>query len=59
LFICAMRLYAKKRGTKYRGLHKSVVDEGLAHLLEVYDSHRALGDVKFVLEVLKATTKSE
>jgi DNA polymerase III subunit epsilon len=58
-FICAMRLYAKKRGTKFRGLHKSVVDEGLAHLLDIYDSHRALGDVKFVLEVLKATSAHE
>jgi DNA polymerase III subunit epsilon len=58
-FVCAMRLYAKKRGTKFRGLHKSVVDEGLAHLLETYQSHRALGDVKFVLEVLRATTKSD
>jgi DNA polymerase III subunit epsilon len=56
LFVCAMRLYAKKRGIKLRGLHKSVVDEGLAHLLETYQSHRALGDVKFVLEVLKATS---
>jgi DNA polymerase III subunit epsilon len=58
-YVCAMRLYAKKRGTKYRGLHKSVVDEGLAHLLETYDSHRALGDVRFVLEVLKATSIHE
>lgn len=58
LFVCAMRLYAKKRGIKLRGLHKSVVDEGLAHLLETYQSHRALGDVKFVLEVLRATTKA-
>ncbi len=57
LFVCAMRLYAKKRGIKIRGLHKSVVDEGLAHLLETYQSHRALGDVKFVLEVLSATSK--
>lgn len=57
-FVCAMRLYAKKRGIKIRGLHKSVVDEGLAHLLETYQSHRALGDVKFVLEVLRATTKN-
>jgi DNA polymerase III subunit epsilon len=58
LFVCAMRLYAKKRGIKIRGLHKSVIDEGLAHLLGTYQSHRALGDVKFVLEVLKATTRS-
>jgi DNA polymerase III subunit epsilon len=56
LFVCAMRLYAKKRGIKLRGLHKSVVDEGLGELLNVYQSHRAFGDVKFVLEVLKATS---
>jgi DNA polymerase III subunit epsilon len=56
LFVCAMRLYAKKRGIKLRGLHKSVVDEGLGELLNVYQSHRALGDVRFVLEVLKATS---
>ncbi|MGL4611475.1 MAG: 3'-5' exonuclease [Trueperaceae bacterium] len=59
LFICAMRLYAKKRGIKNRGLHKAVLDEGLAHLLELHSSHRALGDVHFVLEVLRATVKTE
>lgn len=55
LFVCAMRLYAKKRGIKPRGLHKAVVDENLAHLFEEHASHRALGDVRFVLEVLRAT----
>jgi DNA polymerase III subunit epsilon len=59
LFVCAMRLYAKKRGIKLRGLHKSVVDEGLGDLLNIYQSHRALGDVQFVLEVLKATSVRE
>lgn len=58
-FVCAMRLYAKKRSIKNRGLHKAVVDEGLEHLLEIHDSHRALGDIKFVLEVLRATTRSQ
>ncbi|MCA9837164.1 MAG: 3'-5' exonuclease [Trueperaceae bacterium] len=57
LFVCAMRLYAKKRGIKSRGLHKAVVDENLAYLLEMHQSHRALGDVKFVLEVLRETVK--
>lgn len=57
LFVCAMRLYAKKRSIKNRGLHKAVVDEGLEHLFETHDSHRALGDVTFVLEVLRSTCK--
>jgi DNA polymerase III alpha subunit (gram-positive type) len=57
LFVCAMRLYAKKRNIKNRGLHKAVVDENLTYLFEHYDSHRALGDITFVLEVLRATLK--
>jgi DNA polymerase III epsilon subunit-like protein len=57
LFVCAMRLYAKKRGIKNRGLHKAVVDEGLEYLFETHDSHRALGDITFVLEVLRSTSK--
>ncbi len=56
-FVCAMRLYAKKRSIKNRGLHKAVVDEGLEQLFESYDSHRALGDIKFVLKVLRKTSK--
>lgn len=55
LFVCAMRLYAQKCATKPRGLHKAVLDEDLPHLLDLYQSHRALADVIFVLEVLKAT----
>jgi DNA polymerase III subunit epsilon len=58
LFVCAMRLYAKKRAIKNRGLHKAVGDEGLTHLFEEYASHRALGDVVFGLEVLRATSKA-
>ena len=58
LFVCAMRLYAKGRGIRNRGLHKCVVDEGLEDLLEIHPSHRALGDVMFVLEVLRATTRT-
>ena len=57
LFVCAMRLYAKQRGIKIRGLHKCVVDENLSHLLETHRSHRALADVIFVLEVLRASVK--
>ena len=59
LFVCAMRLYAKKRGIKPRGLHKAVLDENLEYLLAMHQSHRALGDVKFVLEVLRETVKRE
>lgn len=57
LFVCAMRLYAKKRGIKVRGLHKCVVDEQVEHLFTSYRSHRALGDIVFVLEVLRSTVK--
>ena len=56
LFVCAMRLYAKGRGIKNRGLQKVLVDEGLTHLHAEHKSHRALGDVVFVLEVLRALT---
>ena len=59
LFVCAMRLYAKKHATRARGLHKAVTDEGLTHLFDLHKSHRALGDVTFVLEVLKSTSKEE
>ena len=58
LFVCAMRLYARKHATRARGLHKAVADEGLTHLFDLHKSHRALGDVKFVLEVLRSTSKN-
>ena len=58
LFACAMQMYARLRGTKRTGLHKAVGQEGLAHLLEMHQSHRALGDVRFVLEVLRAATRA-
>ena len=54
LFACAMQMYARLKRTKRTGLHKAVGQEGLAHLLELHQSHRALGDVTFVLEVLRA-----
>ena len=57
LFACAMQMYARLKGTKRTGLHKAVGQEGLAHLLEMHQSHRALGDVRFVLEVLRACTR--
>jgi len=53
LFVCAMRLYAKTHGRPSYGLHKAVVTEGLDELLTQHASHRALGDVIFVLELLK------
>ncbi len=53
LFVCAMRLYAKTHGRSSYGLHKAVVAEGLDELLTQHVSHRALGDVIFVLELLR------
>lgn len=53
LFVCAMRLYAKTRGIKPRALHKVLGDLGLSHLTREHASHRALGDVHFVLEILR------
>lgn len=61
LFVCAMRLYARLHGRSSFGLHKAVVVEGLGDLLTQHASHRALGDVIFVLELLKhvAADRSE
>ncbi len=53
LFVCAMRLYARSQGRSAFGLHKAVVAEGLDALLQTHASHRALGDVTFVLELLR------
>lgn len=53
LFVCAMRLYARLHGRSSFGLHKAVLAEGLEDLLTQHTSHRALGDVIFVLELLK------
>ena len=53
LYVCAMRLYAQTHARTSYGLHKAVVTEGLAELLTQHTSHRALGDVVFVLELLK------
>ncbi len=53
LYVCAMRLYAQTHGRPSYGLHKAVVTEGLEALLTQHASHRALGDVMFVLELLK------
>ncbi len=53
LYICAMRLYARTHGRSSYGLHKAVTTEGLEALLTQHTSHRALGDVVFVLELLR------
>ena len=57
LFVCAMKLYAKGRGIKNRGLQKCVVDENLEHMKKEHSSHRALGDAYFTLGVLRASVK--
>jgi DNA polymerase-3 subunit epsilon len=54
LFVCAMRLYAGLHLSRRHALHKAVAEQGLSHLLERHRSHRALGDVTFVLEVLRS-----
>lgn len=54
LFVCAMRLYAQLHGRRRYGLHRAVGDRGLQHLFERHASHRALGDVRLVLELLRA-----
>lgn len=52
-YICAMRLYARTHNRSSYGLHKAVATEGLEELLTQHASHRALGDVVFVLELLR------
>ena len=59
LFVCAMRLYARGRGIKNRGLQKCVVDENLEHMKKEHSSHRALGDAYFTLEVLRSSVKDK
>jgi DNA polymerase-3 subunit epsilon len=54
LFVCAMRLYAQLHGRRGYGLHRAINDRGMQHLFERHPSHRALGDVNLVLELLRA-----
>ena len=54
LFVCAMRLYAQLHGRRGYGLHRAVRDRGMQHLFERHASHRALGDVNLVLELLRS-----
>jgi DNA polymerase-3 subunit epsilon len=57
LFVCAMRLYARLFGRRAYGLHRAVTDARLDHLLEVHSSHRALGDVNLVRELLQVASQ--
>ncbi len=59
LFACAMRMYSQLKGGKQTGLHKAVAAEGLGHLFKSHASHRALGDVHFVLEVIRKCTQGQ
>jgi DNA polymerase-3 subunit epsilon len=59
LFICAMRLYARIFGRRTYGLHDAVIDARLEHLLELHHSHRALGDVNLVLQLLLAAARPD
>lgn len=54
LFVCAMRLYAQLHGRRGYGLHRAIRDRGMQQLFERHASHRALGDVNLVLELLRA-----
>ncbi len=56
--MCAMRLYASLYGKRTFGLHRAVEGEGLTHLLQRHSSHRALGDVNLVLELLRAACQA-
>lgn len=58
LFVCAMRLYARLFGRRSYGLHRAIADAQLDHLLEVHSSHRALGDVRLVHELLATAGRS-
>lgn len=54
--LCAMRLYAGLYAKRTFGLHRAVEGEGLGHLLVEHASHRALGDVNLVLELLRVAS---
>ena len=55
---CAMLLYAALHGRRSFGLHRAVKAMGLEHVLQRHVSHRALGDVYLVLELLRAAVKN-
>lgn len=56
LFVCAMRLYARLFDRRSYALHRAITDAQLDHLLQLHSSHRALGDVQLVLELLRSAS---
>lgn len=54
LFGCAMKLYSGLHGTSRYGLQKAVAREGLQGFLREHRAHRALGDARLTLEVLRS-----
>lgn len=54
LYRCAMELYGRLYGRRSIGLHKAIRAAGLDSALEQHVSHRALGDVRLVLELLRS-----
>lgn len=51
--LCAMQAYAGLKGKRSFGLHRAISEHGLDGLLADHVSHRALGDVNLVLELLR------
>lgn len=52
---CAMRLYAGLHGRSSYALHDAIADQGLDALFREHRSHRALGDVRLVRELLRSS----
>ncbi len=59
LFACAMRLYARLYGRRSYALHRALSDEALEEVARRFERHRALGDVCFVLEVLREVVRKD
>lgn len=55
---CAMLLYAALHGRRSFGLHRAIKAMGLEHVLAEHESHRALGDVNLLLELLRSVVAS-
>lgn len=56
---CAMQLYAGLYGRRTLGLQRAIEHRGLQQLHNMHASHRALGDVNLVLELLRAAIGHE
>ncbi len=56
---CAMKLFAALHGRQSYGLHKAIVASGLESMLALHESHRALGDVNLVLELLRTAVAEQ